>query len=464
MDARVLRPLLTVFKQQKKDGPSMSPKLIPLWATMVGLLFALTAPPSSAQNFPTYHQIGPAKATLWRPASGAPHIGIVVIHRTANVLNAPFCSELSNRGFVLLCMNTRFDNNEAQVIFEQVPLDVKAGISFLKLNQSGLTPGITKVILLGYSGGGPAMSFYQAVAEAGVGFCQDPQKLTQCDASGPTSLVGLPKADGIVFGDAHPGVGIIGMLRSNNPAVKDEDDPDRLNEKLDPFNPKNGYNPNGLSTYSEKFKRAYFEAQSDRLNRLIDEALEIERQIAAGRYPYTDDAPFIIGKSTSAKLFVLDTSILHSTVKPRKLLKNDGTIDSTHIVESVRLPDPTVAQTDKTFDGGGRLLTVKSFLSTNAIRSTNSIDGIDYCSSNDSTTCNVRQISVPVLFTAMGAYYFIRDTEIHYENAKSLDKDFIVIAGLVHSLTPCNACPGGPYNNSLRNFYNYIRDWINARF
>jgi hypothetical protein len=92
------------------------------------------------------------------------------------------------------------------------------------------------------------------------------------------------------------------------------------------------------------------------------------------------------------------------------------------------------------------------------------LDGIDYCSSNNSVVCNVRQISVPVLFTAMGAHYFIRDTEIHYENAASLDKDFVVIAGLLHSLTPCNACPGGPYNNSLTNFYNYVRDWINARF
>jgi hypothetical protein len=436
-------------------------KMVLLWATVFGLLFGLIASPSSAQNFPTYHQLGPAKATLWRPTSGTPHIAIVMMHRTGNFLNLPACTEMSNRGFVVLCVNTRFDNNESQVIFEQTALDVKAGVTFLRQNQSGLTPGITKVILWGYSGGGPAMSFYQAVAEAGVGFCQDPQKLTKCDSSGSTSLVGLPPADGIVFVDAHPGVGTIGMLRSNNPSVKNENNPDRIDKKLDPFDPKNGYNPNGLSTYSSKFKQAYFDGQSDRLNRLIDEAQEIQQQIAAGDYPYTDDAPFIIAKSTSAKLFVLDTSILHSTVQPRALLKNDGTIDATHIVESVRLPDPTVAQTDETFDGGGRLLTVKSFLSTNAIRSTNSIDGIDYCSSNDSTPCNVQQISVPVLFNAMGAYYFIRDNEIHYELVKSLDKEFIVIAGLVHGITPCNACPGGPYNNSQKNFYDHVRDWLN---
>ena len=429
---------------------------------ITGFVVALLACESFAQNFPTYHQLGPAKATLWRPTSGTSNIGIVIMHRTSNFLNLAACREMSNRGFVVLCINTRFDNNESQVIFEQTALDVKAGVLFLRQNQSGLTPGITKVILWGYSGGGPAMSFYQAVAENGIGFCQDPHKLVKCDSTGSTSLVGLPPADGIVFVDAHPGVATIGTLRSLDPSVTNENNPDKnVNKKLDPFDPKNGFNPNGVSTYSDKFKQAYFEGQSARLNRLIDEALEIQQAIAAGKYPYTDDAPFVIGKSTSAKLFTLDTSILHSTVKPRALLKNDGSIDNTHIVESVRLPVPTNAETNDTFDDGGKLLTVKSFLSTNAILSTNSINGIDYCSSNDSTPCNVQQVSVPLLFNAMGAYYFIRDNEIHYELAKSQDKEFIVIAGLVHGITPCNECPGGPYNNSQKNFYDHVASWLN---
>jgi len=433
-----------------------------VFAMALFTVIALHFGQSFVQNFPTYHQLGPAKATLWRPASGTSNIGIVIMHRTSNFLNLAACREMSNRGFVVLCINTRFDNNESQVIFEQTALDVKAGVLFLRQNQSGLTPGITRVLLWGYSGGGPAMSFYQAVAESGVGFCQDPHKLVKCDSTGSTSLVGLPPADGIVFVDAHPGVATIGTLRSLDPSITNENNPDKgVNKKLDPYDPKNGFNPNGVSTYSDKFKQAYFEGQSARLNRLIDQALQIQEAIAAGKYPYTDDGPFVIGRSTSAKLFTLDTSILHSTVRPQALLKNDGSIDNTHIVESVRLPVPTNAETNDTFDDGGKLLTVKSFLSTNAIFSTNSIDGIDYCSSNDSTPCNVQQISVPILFNAMGAYYFIRDNEIHYDLAKSQDKEFIVIAGLVHGITPCNECPGGPYNNSQKNFYDHVASWIN---
>ena len=34
---------------------------------------------------------------------------------------------VSRRGFLMLCMNTRYENNEALVDFEKLPLDVKAG-------------------------------------------------------------------------------------------------------------------------------------------------------------------------------------------------------------------------------------------------------------------------------------------------------------------------------------------------
>ena len=45
------------------------------------------------------------------------------------------------------------------------------------------------------------MSFYQAVAEKGVAFCQNRAKLVKCS----NDLAGLPSADGIVLMDAHPG-------------------------------------------------------------------------------------------------------------------------------------------------------------------------------------------------------------------------------------------------------------------
>ncbi len=94
------------------------------------------------------------------------------------------------------------------------------------------------------------------------------------------------------------------------------------------------------------------------------------------------------------------------------------------------------------------------------------MDDIDWCSSNNSTPCALKSITVPMLITAMGAHYFIRDNEIHYEVAASKDKDFIVIEGATHGITPCTECEKTPgqYSNSVKNFFDYVQKWINARF
>ena len=182
------------------------------------------------------------------------------------------------------------------------------------------------------------MSFYQAVAEKGVGFCQNPNKLVKC----ANNLAGLPAVDGIVLMDAHPGNGV-NALRSINPAVINDsavlnyNRTARINPNLDPTNPKNGFNPNGPSTYSEAFKKRYVKAQSDRMNFLIAEALDRMQQIEAGTYKYPDDDAFIVPRGDEARLSQADLSIHHSTVQPRALLKNDGTIENCCVAESVRV-------------------------------------------------------------------------------------------------------------------------------
>jgi hypothetical protein len=352
-------------------------------------------------------------------------------------------------------MNPRSDNNEALVRWETIPLDVKAGVEFLKKQ-----PGLSKIILWGFSGGGPTMTFYQNVAENGVSVCQGAKKLVSCG----DDLTGLPKADGLILVDAHPGNPVNG-IRSINPAVVDESRPDLLNPDLDPFNPKNGYNPKGPSSYSDEFKRKYFRAQAERMNRLIDKALAMQRQMKEGKYIYPDDDVFLIVRGDGARLLQLDLRIHAGTEKPRKLLKNDGTI-VTEVVKSVRVATPSAAKQNATFEDGARFLTVKSFLSANAVRGTDSMDGIDHCSSNNSPPCHLPTITVPTLVTAMGGHYFIRDNEIHYELAGAKDKDFIVLEGAEHGQTPCVPCESTPgqYANSVKNFYDYVRDWINQRF
>jgi hypothetical protein len=416
---------------------------------------------ASAQSSPRYIRFAGVPASVkgaWYLPDApqpAPHVGVLVMHRTSNFMSALACTELSRRGFAVLCMNPRSDNNEASVRFETIPLDVKAGVDFLKSQ-----PGITTVILWGFSGGGATMTFYQSVAENGPSICQGPKKLVQCG----NELTGLPHADGLILVDAHPG-NPVNALRSLNPAVTNENRPNRLDPSLDPFNPKNGYQPNGASAYSEEFRTRYFKAQAARMNRLIDLAMDKQRRMKAGSYLYADDDAFVIPRGGGGRLMQLDPSLHHGTLRPARLLKNDGTV-VTQMVNSVRRADPRLAAQNGTFEGGTQFLTIKSFLSANAIRATDSMDGIDHCSSNNSPPCHLPHIRVPLLVAAMGGHYFVRDNEIHYDVAASPDKDFVVVEGAEHGQTPCVPCETvpGQYSNTVKNFYDYARDWINKRF
>jgi len=419
-----------------------------------------------AQSHPEYIRLGQLSAALYKPDSGpAPHVAFVLAHRTANYLNHIGCRELSARGFLTLCFNTRFQNNEASVRWEEIPLDVKAAVDFARTQ-----PGITKVILFGHSGGGPLMSFYQVVAEKGAGYCQAPERLVKCGGD----LNGLKPADAIVFADAHAG-NPVQTLRSLNPSVKIEAGRRLVDSTLDPFDPQNGYQPNGPSHYSKAFEDRYFAAQARRMNELIDAALSAQTRMQSGAYPYPDDDVVIIpsggnpgaGPGGGAVLAALDPSIadLMSTARPEKLLTNNGIV-KTQIVSSVAVSQPETAVTNAAFDTGTKLFTLKSFLSANATRATNSRDGIDYCSSNNSTTCAVQSISVPIVIAAMGGYQFIRDDEIIFEKSASKDKDYVVIEGALHGFGPCTACEKtkGQYSNTVKNLFDYIRDWTNKRF
>ena len=286
-----------------------------------------------------------------------------------------------------------------------------------------------------------------------------PSKLTQCE----DTLSGLPLADGLILIDAHPGTSI-NHLRSLNPAVVDERAPRQLDSALDPFNPANGYQ-DGASRYSDEFKRKYFKAQADRMNRLIDRALADLKAMQSGSGPYPDDNALVITRAAGARLMELDPRIHDGTLKPQKLLQNDGTV-VTQIVKSVRRPRRGQKTRNASFERGARMMTLRSFLSTYAIRAKDSLDEIDWCSSNNSTDCALPNIAIPTLITAMGAHYFIRDSEIHYERSASRDKEFIVIAGATHRISPCTACETTPgqYGNSGKNFFDHVTQWINARF
>ena len=126
-------------------------------ARALAVALVSAAVPAFAQSRPLYVPFtGAAKGVLYTPDAGpAPHVAVLLIHRTSNFLGHLATTELAARGFLVLAMNPRSDNNEAAVSFEDNALDIKSGIEFLWKQF-----GITKVLLFGHSGGGPVTSFY----------------------------------------------------------------------------------------------------------------------------------------------------------------------------------------------------------------------------------------------------------------------------------------------------------------
>jgi pimeloyl-ACP methyl ester carboxylesterase len=400
-------------------------------------------------------------------------IATLAIHRTSDYRNHASTTNLANRGFATLGIRTRFGNSEAAVDFEQIALDVRNGIRFLK------SKGHTKIILIGHSGGGPTTSYFQALAENGPSYCQGKNKITECPFTG-AEFTPADKADGIVFVDAHPGIGV-NQLRSLNASVVNENQPfgPATNPTLDPFDPAHGYNglppvhePDGDSIYSDHFVDTYAQGQSRRMNGLIQEAQLIKKKIALGLIGTTDpndltQHPFPIFRA-NARMVQLSTEVQCCTQNDTRLLQDStGTLSAPQTIHTVRVPQPNIKDDDEdpnTFEN----LSLTSFLSANAIRSKHSLDEskIDWCSTNNSTPCAVAHISVPILVMVMQGHYFIRDGEYIYESSASIDKQIVAVEGATHGLGNCTACAAyhniGPYNNVSSNLWNYVAAWANT--
>lgn len=398
---------------------------------------------------------GETRGALYKPTGqAAPHIGVVMMHRTADFRNHIAAREFARRGFLALGMNSRFEGDEGAVVWEDLMLDVKAGVELLKRE-----PGITKVVLFAHSGGGSIMACYQALAENGPAFSQGENKINP----GTDRLANLPRADAVIFADAHLGIAI-NTLRTLNPAVTDENNPGQLDPRLDPSNPDvQQRDADGATVWADDFRRRYIAGQAERMDRLIEQA---QSQLAAAKAagvanPGAQAFAIAGGRGmTPAELF---PHTLDRSEKPRQFLKNDSTIVTEIVVQTRPRSGPTGNGGQRR---GERAMTLQSFLTANAVRGRNSLDGIDWCSTNSATPCGAAAITVPVLVTAMGSHTFLRDGEIIFEAAKSRDKEMIVIEGATHDFVPCSDCEETPgqYSNVTKNHFDYAAKWITSRF
>jgi hypothetical protein len=413
----------------------------------------------------TYVRLGSGvPGVFYQPAEPGAKAGITVfvMHPAGDYLQHSSCTELSKRGYQVLCANatTNKAGNQTDQDIEQLLLEAKLGMNWLRSN-----PAVRKVILFGHSGGGVMLSAYQAVAENGVGFCQGPEKIVKCS----DRLAGLPPADGIILMDVNLGTAVMSLF-SLDPAVLDNTTGMKVDPALDPWNPANGFSASG-AMYTEEFTRRYLRAIARRENALVKLAQERLQKIEAGQGLYRDDEPFVIAGASNGinnnKLFSQDVRFLGHTGKPFPLLHKDGSL--THeVVRTIRFPE-NLAPTTPVMATGTLRTTVRRFLSTYAIRVSenlavdgSSISGVDWESSLTSPIANVRKITVPMLTMGMQAHVEFMNSAFMHDHSASRDKSVVMVEGANHGFDTCRKCETTPgqYGDTMKTTYDYLAAWL----
>jgi pimeloyl-ACP methyl ester carboxylesterase len=290
---------------------------------------------------------------------------------------------LTDLGYAVCGMNTRFASNDSGLIMEEAVLDVGAVVRYLRER-------FEKIVLIGNSGGASLMAFYQAEAEA-------PSVTATPAGDGPDlTQAGLIPADGYIAVAGHPGRAAVltGMIDA---AAVDEDDMSVTDPALDMFNPRNG------PPYDLDWLAVYRQAQVDRNARITRRVLEgLEKAKSAG----IRDRSFLVFR-TCADPRNLDLSIEPSEREVGSLWGDARWVNTA------------------TAAGQARYTSLRSWLSQWSLEHTNA-DG----------PSNVARVSAPVSVIAFAAdqAVYASHSNAYYDAAKHPAKRLTVIKGATHYL------------------------------
>jgi pimeloyl-ACP methyl ester carboxylesterase len=158
----------------------------------------------------------------------------------------------------VLCAGSRYAKNDSALIMEKVAVDLGA---YVRHAREAL--GYSKVVLVGWSGGGSLSLFYQAQAEQ--------PSITHTPAGDPYDLTraALPQADGIVFIAAHLSRAET-LTEWMDPSVLDELRPDDRDLDLDIYGPACPNAP----PFSAEFVRRFRTAQVARNRKITQWVLD----------------------------------------------------------------------------------------------------------------------------------------------------------------------------------------------
>lgn len=409
--------------------------------------------------------LGSAKVigALYQPTTPDPRqsTALFLTHENADEIGALDCLQLAQRGYTVLCVKSQY-SEQAEANWDALAKDVAASVTYLRS-----LPTVRHVVLVGHSGGGPIVSYYQNVAEHGVSVCQQATRLDPCSSS----LAGMPPADGVVLLDSEGGIAF-DRLMDLDASVTNENNYKTVDESLNMYSTRNGYNPDASSDYSSAFINRYLKAQSNREDGLVAEATKLENKTAKGTGQYTDDAPMVVGRD-GARLWEADLNLISHTQGKYPLISPQSPNGSApQTIPSLRVPSAD-ADDNVTFSGGANAYTASTYLSTSAISAPNlrvtadDITGIDWASTNTAPVENLPGVTTPLLIMGMTGHYWVVPAEMFYNSAtQSTDKTLVFVKGASHGFTPCTACATTPgeFGDTVGETFNYVANWLDTRY
>ncbi len=400
----------------------------------------------------------PQHGMLYEPVTpGAKsQIGIILMHPSADLTLHDMGGEMAKRGYRALGAAV----TEVSSTLDEKVLDVKHAVDFMYS-----VPGVTKVVLMGHSGGGTLMTAYQRMAEEGLDSVKGDNMLIKCSLTEE-----MRPADGFMALDSNWGSAAMGLF-SIDPAIIDENDGQKLDPELDVFNPANGYSPEGAH-YSRDFLDKFFKAQADRNNAIIKRALDRLTLINQGKGFYADDEPFIVPAaaqfSRCNKIFPQDISIFAGTKRAHDLVHADGSVTN-ELIKCVRLPRPKAGQASvlsSSFTG-----TVKIYLTHNSVRAledyamkSNEVTGVGWDEAYDCTVGNVPHVKAPSLVVGMTGGYEYLASEVIYDRLAASDKTIAFIEGAVHGFSTNKAAEKfpGQFGDTKKTLFDFVDKWLSG--
>ncbi|PFG74527.1 hypothetical protein [Tepidiforma thermophila] len=234
----------------------------PLEARGRRLPFAFTALDPRIRRDVVYLEASDTAQTfgiLYRPPDRDPRTVVYLMHPRGEFTRHYVVPGLTARGYAVFGQNSRYLNNDTDMVHERILLDIAAGMRWLR------GQGFERVVLLGNSGGGSLLAFYQSQASR-----PSAARLSSTPSGEPIDLASeqMPPGDLYIAVAAHLGEGRF-MLNVLDPSVTNESDPASYDPRWDMYNPDNGYRPfPEPSSYDPTWLAEYRKQQRERSLRL----------------------------------------------------------------------------------------------------------------------------------------------------------------------------------------------------